>query len=108
MGEKGGRETEIETGWETETKQGRETSPGRERVGEERQKAMQRHGDERLRMGLPQRLTRQGGGDGRPRGSCGPRSRNNKKKRETETERGGRSHGQWEKPRERLSVRAER
>lgn len=56
---RGGRETEIETGWETETNQERETSPGRERLGEERQE-MQRHGNRRLRMTLPQRLN--GGG----------------------------------------------
>lgn len=48
MGEKGGgRETEIERGWETETIQERQAPE--ERPGEERQKEMQRQGDKRLR-----------------------------------------------------------
>lgn len=58
MGEKeGGGETEIETGWETETNQEREMGPRRERLGEERQKEMQRyHRDKTLRVRLPRRL----------------------------------------------------
>lgn len=54
--------------------QERETSPGRERLGAERQKEILRHGNKRPRMTLPRRPNGAGGWGGlmvRPRGSWG-------------------------------------